>query len=46
MVTSPLFLEVENLRRRWGWLMTLGILMLILETIALITMPALCLQQL
>jgi uncharacterized membrane protein HdeD (DUF308 family) len=40
MVTSPLFLEVENLRRRWGWLMTLGILMLILGTIALIIMPA------
>jgi uncharacterized membrane protein HdeD (DUF308 family) len=40
MVTSPLFLEVENLRRRWGWLMTLGILMVILGTIALIIMPA------
>jgi uncharacterized membrane protein HdeD (DUF308 family) len=40
MVTSPLFFEAENLRRRWGWLMTLGILMVVLGTIALIIMPA------
>jgi uncharacterized membrane protein HdeD (DUF308 family) len=39
MITSPLFI-LDGLRRRWGWFLVLGILMLILGTIALIIAPA------
>jgi uncharacterized membrane protein HdeD (DUF308 family) len=35
-----LFHGVENLRRHWGWLLAVGILMLALGTIAMIIMPA------
>ena len=40
MITTPLFMELEGLRHRWGWFLVLGILMLILGTIALIIAPA------
>ena len=37
MITTPFFLELENLRHKWGWLLSLGILMIVLGTIAAIT---------
>jgi uncharacterized membrane protein HdeD (DUF308 family) len=40
MLSSPLLYDVENLQRRWGWLLALGILMIVLGTIAFIIMPA------
>ena len=40
MITTPLLMELEDLRHRWGWFLVLGILMLILGTIALIIAPA------
>lgn len=40
MITAPLFDEFENLQHKWGWLLTLGILMLALGTIAFFLMPA------
>jgi uncharacterized membrane protein HdeD (DUF308 family) len=40
MATTPLFFEFERLRHRWGWLLVLGILMVILGTIALFITPA------
>ena len=40
MITTPLFMELEGFRHRWGWFLVLGILMLILGTIALIIAPA------
>jgi uncharacterized membrane protein HdeD (DUF308 family) len=40
MVTNPLFYEFEKLRHRWGWFLVLGIIMVVLGTIALFIMPA------
>jgi uncharacterized membrane protein HdeD (DUF308 family) len=41
MSTSALLIEeIESLRHRWGWLLTLGILMVVLGTVALFIMPA------
>src|ERR1700727_759553 len=40
MITTPLFMELEGLRHRWGWFLVLGILMLIVGTSALIIPPA------
>lgn len=40
MITTPLFLELENLRHKWGWLMALGILMIVLGIVALVIIPA------
>src|ERR1700721_4671014 len=40
MITTPLLMELEGLRHRWGWFLVLGIVMLILGTIALIIAPA------
>jgi uncharacterized membrane protein HdeD (DUF308 family) len=40
MATSPLFFECDVIRPRWGWLLALGILMVILGTIALFLIPA------
>ena len=40
MVTTPLFLDIENLRHRWGWILALGILMVLLGTFAFIIAPA------
>ncbi len=40
MITTPFFLELENLRHKWGWLLSLGILMIVLGTIAFVIMPA------
>jgi uncharacterized membrane protein HdeD (DUF308 family) len=41
MSTSALLIEeIESLRHRWGWLLALGIIMVVLGTIALFIMPA------
>ncbi len=40
MVTTPLSIEVESLRRRWGWFLALGIMMVVLGTIAFLIIPA------
>jgi len=40
MVTSPLLNSVESLHHKWGWLLTLGIVMILLGSIALFMMPA------
>jgi len=40
MTTHGLLLESDNLRHRWGWLLTLGIVMVLLGTIALFITPA------
>lgn len=40
MTTNALVLEVDNIRHRWGWLLVLGISMVILGTIALFITPA------
>lgn len=40
MGTSPLIFECDIVRPRWGWLLLLGILMVVLGTIALFIMPA------
>jgi uncharacterized membrane protein HdeD (DUF308 family) len=40
MITTPLLLEFENLRHKWVWFLTLGIVMLILGTMAFIIAPA------
>src|SRR5258707_13115900 len=40
-MTSPgvLFVELENLRHRWGWFLLLGIILICLGTIALLMTP-------
>jgi uncharacterized membrane protein HdeD (DUF308 family) len=38
--TTTLLMDVENLRHRWGWLLTLGIVMILLGTFALVVTPA------
>ena len=40
MVTTLLSIEVENLQRRWGWFLALGIMMVVLGTIAFLIIPA------
>lgn len=40
MSTSLMFFGTEQLRREWGWLLALGIVMVVLGTIALFIMPA------
>ena len=40
MTTSALVLEFNALRHKWGWLLVLGLSMVILGTIALIIAPA------
>lgn len=40
MTTAPVLLEFETLRHRWGWLLALGVLMILLGTFALIMTPA------
>jgi uncharacterized membrane protein HdeD (DUF308 family) len=40
MHTTMLLMDVENLRHKWGWLLALGIVMVILGTTALIVTPA------
>jgi uncharacterized membrane protein HdeD (DUF308 family) len=39
-MTSVLFHGVENMRHHWGWLLTLGIVMVIFGTIAMFITPA------
>ena len=41
MVTTPLFLDMEmaNVRRKWGWLLALGIALVLLGVVALILIP-------
>jgi uncharacterized membrane protein HdeD (DUF308 family) len=40
MITTPLFLDFENLRHKWGWFLLLGMVMLVLGTVAFIITPA------
>jgi uncharacterized membrane protein HdeD (DUF308 family) len=40
MTTEVLFLGVDNVRRNWGWLLALGIIMIFLGTVALFITPA------
>ena len=40
MLSSPLLYDIDSLQRRWGWLLALGIVMIVLGTIAFIIMPA------
>jgi uncharacterized membrane protein HdeD (DUF308 family) len=40
MTTAPILLEFESVRLRWGWLLALGILMILLGTFALVVTPA------
>jgi uncharacterized membrane protein HdeD (DUF308 family) len=40
MATTTLLLEFETIRHRWGWLLALGILMIVLGTIAFFIIPA------
>jgi uncharacterized membrane protein HdeD (DUF308 family) len=39
MTTPPLFLGVGELRRHWGWLLALGVALILLGTAALVLMP-------
>ena len=40
MHTTTLLMDIENLRHKWVWLLTLGIVMVILGAIAMIVTPA------
>ena len=40
MTTGALLLEIDDLRRKWGWLFVLGISMVLLGTVALFIAPA------
>lgn len=40
MATSILLFDIEGLRQRWGWLLLLGIIMVVLGTVAFFIMPA------
>jgi uncharacterized membrane protein HdeD (DUF308 family) len=40
MATSPMIFEFDRLRHRWGWLLTLGIVMGFLGIVALFMIPA------
>jgi hypothetical protein len=40
MIPNRLLFEMDVLRARWGWLLSLGILMATLGTIALLIVPA------
>jgi len=39
MIDAVLLADIEKLRHRWGWFLALGILLLILGTIAFFTVP-------
>jgi len=39
MVTTPLLVELEAVRRSWGWLLALGIAMIVLGIVALWMIP-------
>jgi uncharacterized membrane protein HdeD (DUF308 family) len=40
MITTPLFLEVRELREKWGWFLALGVALVILGIVALWLIPA------
>jgi len=40
MATSPLSLEFEKFRHRWGWYLAVGIALVILGVIAFLLTPA------
>ncbi len=40
MASAPLFLEIQQLRHQWGWLLALGICLIIVGTIAFLILPA------
>jgi uncharacterized membrane protein HdeD (DUF308 family) len=39
MTTTPLFFEIDRIRHRWGWLLALGLVLIVLGTAALFMMP-------
>jgi uncharacterized membrane protein HdeD (DUF308 family) len=39
MVTTPLLFDIENVRHKWGWLLALGVALVILGIIALALLP-------
>jgi uncharacterized membrane protein HdeD (DUF308 family) len=40
MACTPLFYDLEKLHRRWGWFLLLGIVLILLGTVALVITPA------
>ncbi|HZQ91055.1 MAG TPA: HdeD family acid-resistance protein [Terriglobales bacterium] len=38
-MATPMFMDLERLRHRWGWFLALGILMIVAGTVAFFTMP-------
>jgi uncharacterized membrane protein HdeD (DUF308 family) len=40
MLATPFFSVFEDLRHKWGWFLTLGIIMMLLGTVAFIITPA------
>ncbi|HVM91474.1 MAG TPA: DUF308 domain-containing protein [Terriglobales bacterium] len=40
MHTTTLALDIEKLHHRWGWLLTLGVVMMLLGTMAVLVSPA------
>ena len=40
MISDIVFLDMDHMRRRWGWMLGLGLLMVVLGTIALVIAPA------
>jgi uncharacterized membrane protein HdeD (DUF308 family) len=40
MACTPLFYDLEKLHRRWGWFLLLGIILILLGTVALVITPA------
>jgi uncharacterized membrane protein HdeD (DUF308 family) len=40
MVTNPMLFELESVRHKWGWLLVLGIVMILLGTVAFFITPA------
>jgi uncharacterized membrane protein HdeD (DUF308 family) len=40
MVTTPILLQFENLRHKWRWFLILGIIMVLLGTVAFLITPA------
>jgi uncharacterized membrane protein HdeD (DUF308 family) len=39
MITTPFRLEIENLHHKWGWMLALGIVLIVLGVIALFMIP-------
>ena len=39
MVTAPFFFDLQHVRRKWGWLLALGIILVLLGIVALMLIP-------